>query len=258
MEDKQYLELRRSIRKVETMLMDIYDTLIEEKKMCPICKNRIRLYLPFGVKQRYNAQCPVCRSLERHRALWLFLEREQCLKNLKGMKVLHFAPESVFFNLFSQNEEIDYWPVDINPMHLGGAIRKVVDITDIPFEENSIDMIICNHVLEHILDEKRALSEMRRVLKDDGIAILTVPLTAREKTYENSEYNTPELRLKYFGQEDHVRVYGQDFADRIRKAQFMVDELYINQEYTEKELKNYGLFKNDRIWICRKKKGDVK
>lgn len=92
----QYYELRRSIRKVETWIMDIYDAVIVDKKVCPICKNKIRIYLPAGKKQRFNAECPVCHSLERHRALWLFFENNRHLFDKKDVKLLHFAPESVF------------------------------------------------------------------------------------------------------------------------------------------------------------------
>lgn len=251
MNNKEYNELRRSIRKVETMVMDIYDAVVSDKKICPVCKNTVRLFLPFGENQRFNAKCPVCGSLERHRALWLYFDNNIQLFDKKDMKILHFAPEGVFFNRFSIDDNIDYWPVDINPQQ--GKIRKVVDITNITFADDSMDMIICNHVLEHIPDEKKAISELYRVLNPNGVAVLSVPIRMnRETTLENPEWNTPELRLKYYGQEDHVRIYGRDFADHLRAANFSVEVVDVSKEYSEEEMIRYGLKKGEQIYLCRK------
>lgn len=252
MDERQYRELKREIRKIETMVMDIYDSVVKEKKICPVCKNKIRLYLPYGLNQRYNAQCPVCRSLERHRALWLFFDNNMQFFSKENMRILHFAPESIFINRFSLNENIEYWPVDINPQVPG--IKKTVDITDIPFEDNSMDMIICNHVLEHIPNEDKALRELYRVLNPKGIAILNVPIDRkREVTLENPEYNTPELRLKYYGQTDHVRLYGRDYVEHLKRAFPKVEVIDVNKDYDEWQLKNYGLWKNEQIYLCKKK-----
>lgn len=253
MNDKQYYELRRELKKIETMVMDMHDSVIKDKKMCPICKNRVRLYLPFGVNLRSNAQCPVCRSLERHRALWLVMEKSGCLlrKEENTTKILHFAPESFFVNYFSLENNVDYWPVDIDPNFPG--IRKVVNITNIPFEDNSVDIIIVNHVLEHIPDDKKALSEIYRVLAKEGVAFVSVPLeTSYEKTFENSDYNTPELRAKFFGQHDHVRIYGRDFVLRLEESGFSVKTIDIGEVYSEEEMVKYGLFNGGYIFLCSK------
>ncbi len=249
MKNEQYRDLKRDIRKVETMVMDIYDSVVADKRFCPICKNKVRIYLP-GYDMRYGAICPICRSAERHRSLWLYL-KTTTLFDSKSV-VLHFAPEPFFNNYFSMQENIDYWPVDINPEFSG--IRKVVDITDISFDDESVDVILCNHVLEHIVDDKKAMKEMNRVLKKNGIVIITVPYKASmKKTFENEEYNTPELRLKYFGQEDHVRIYGEDLAERLKSANFDVDVIEINKDYSEKELDRYGIKKGQIVFVCHKK-----
>ena len=123
---------------------------------------------------------------------------------------------------------------------------------DIPFEDESMDMIICNHVMEHIEDETKALTELRRVLKPDGIAIINAPVDPeRETTFENPAYNTPELRLKYFGQHDHVRIYGRDYPERLKKV-FSVEVLEPNRRLTAQQLKDYSVWEGDRIYVCRK------
>ena len=166
-----------------------------------------------------------------------------------GMKVLHFAPEGVFYNLFSSFKDIDYWPVDLNPNMRG--VRKAVDITNITFDDDSFDLIMCTHVLEHIPDDRKAMSELYRVLKPKtGVALLNVPMASRPQTLEKPEYNTPELRLKYYGQADHVRYYGLDYPQRLRDAGFTVQEFKVN-EMSEEDIKRYGLIK-ESLFISRK------
>ena len=229
----------------------IWKTPLKGDKMCPVCRTEIKLFLPAGIFARPNAKCPVCHSLERHRALYLYFEANKN-KFFKNMTVLHFAPERIFYNYFS-SLDVDYWPVDINENYKG--IRKAVDITNMPFENASIDMIVCNHVLEHIPNEREALSEMYRVLRDDGEAIVNVPLNVQlEETLEREEYNTPELRSKYYGQEDHVRVYGMDIESRFADANFKVEVIKISEEYSLEEMVRYGLKKNERIFILSKRR----
>ena len=246
--EKNY-EWKYQVTYIKSLMEKIADAVIpEEKKMeCPICGCKSNVFLPMGVTVRGNALCPVCYSLERHRALWMFCEEKQLLS--KGGRMLHFAPESVLHKKFSELNNLDYWPVDINPNMPG--VRKAVDITDIPFEDNSIDIIICNHVLEHIPDEGKALSELYRVLAQDGFAFLNVPII-RETTLENPAYNTPELRFKYYGQDDHVRAYGKDYPDRLRKAGFKVEVVEYCKNLKPEQIKRYGLVRNETFYICRK------
>lgn len=146
---------------------------------------------------------------------------------------------------------VDYYPVDINPEHYG--IRDVVDITNIQYEGNFFDLIICNHVLEHIPDDAKAMSELFRVLKPSGKAIINVPFNKTlEVTLEDEKYNTPELREKYYGQFDYVRLYGKDYVKRLEKAGFYVETVYPNVNRSAHELKIYGIGAKDTIDICKK------
>lgn len=164
---------------------------------------------------------------------------------------MHFAPEEIFWQLFTSLKDIDYWPVDLDPSRYGGKVRKAVDITDITFDNDSFDLIMCTHVLEHIPDDKKAMRELYRVLKPGGMAFLNVPLFNMPATLEKPEYNTPELRLKYYGQEDHVRAYGLDYPQRLVDAGFKV-QLFTMNGLDEKTLKRYGLNRNEKIFLCRK------
>lgn len=250
--DEIQLQLMRRLMKLETMIEDIYDSVILEKKQCPICKSKIRLYTPFGDPLRSNAKCPVCQSLERHRALYISLEREYgALEGLKGLSILHFAPEKVYFDLFSANKNIDYYPVDFDPGFPG--IRDVVDITQIPYENDQFDLIICSHVIEHITEEQQALKELKRVLKSEGLAYINAPIyNELEFTLEKEEYNTPELRYKFYGQHDHVRKYGRDYTSRIKQSGFNVDEVKLSLEFNEKQMMFHGLAESEILYKCTK------
>ncbi|MBR1646147.1 MAG: methyltransferase domain-containing protein [Selenomonadaceae bacterium] len=251
MNNEQYKNLMWHLLYTESLLENISDATASGGDCeCPVCKTKIRVFLPFGETPRPNAQCPNCKSLERHRALWLLLQQLNWYR--KGMHVLHFAPELIFYRLFTSFKDIDYWSVDLDPKGYGGMVRKQVDITNITFDDNSFDLIMCTHVLEHIPDDKKAMSELYRVLKPKtGIAFLNVPVYDMPQTFENPEINTPELRSKYYGQFDHVRAYGLDYPQRLSEAGFIV-HLITMQGFDEKTLKRYGLNKNEKIFLCRK------
>lgn len=220
------------------------------EKICPICNNRLKIFLPSGEKMRFNVLCPYCSSRERHRAYWLYWEKTN-LFNGTRMKLLHFAPERAFFDKISNMKFVDYYPVDINPKVYG--VKEKVDITNILYDDNMFDVIICNHVLEHIPDEQKALSELIRVLKKGGKAFLNVPVFEQYKTtLEKEEYNTPELRFKYYGQSDHVRAYGLDYEEHLRRAGFETEKVLISKDFSERELERYGLRNNECIHECRK------
>lgn len=252
MNNEQYRNLMWHLVYVESLLENVADTInpVGRGFECPVCKAKPCVFLPFGANPRPNAQCPNCKSLERHRALWLLMQQINWHK--KGMHVLHFAPEIIFYQLFSSFKDIDYWSVDLDPKRYGGRVRKAVDITDIPFDDNSFDLIMCTHVLEHIPDDRKAMSELYRVLKPKtGIAFLNVPMFNLPTTFEDPKINTPELRLKYYGQADHVRAYGLDYPQRLGNAGFSV-QLFTFEDIDEKSLKRYGLNKDEKIFLCRK------
>ena len=223
----------------------------EKINFCPICKN----FSSFGdFWSRKNVLCPNCKSLERHRMVYLLLKNQyEDLLNSK-IKLLHFAPELLFYKFFSEKKNIDYYPVDFSPEiyeKKGISIRNKVDMEHIPYENEKFDFIYNSHVLEHIPNDIKAMSELYRVLKPDGVCITLVPLFNIDTTFEKEEYNTPELRLKYYGQRDHVRKYGLDFKNRLTSVGFKVKEIHAEDLIKTKEQKR--LFRlNGEIFVCTK------
>jgi len=183
---------------------------------CPICNHSYRKFLPYGrVNPRENALCPNCQSLERHRLIWLYLQRQTDFFTRK-QKVLHIAPEACFMRKFEAIHGEGYVTADIE-----SPLAKVkMDIHNIPFPENSFDAVLCNHVLEHVYDDIRAMSEIRRVLKPGGYAVMQVPFFSPvpDQTIEDRSITSAADREKAFGQDDHVRKYGLDYPARIEKS----------------------------------------
>jgi SAM-dependent methyltransferase len=185
-------------------------------------------------------ECPYCFSAERTRLMWLYLEREHPPTG----RILHVAPERGIRRRLERM--VEYTPVDL--AGLNGAIRA--DLCDLPFEDRSFDLVICSHVLEHIPDDRKAMSEMRRVLKPGGAALMQHPI-GRDTTYENPAVLTPQKRLEHFGQSDHVRIYGRDLLDRLRQAGFHVTEIDYRQQLGPDEIERYRLENAEPIHFCR-------
>lgn len=224
---------------------------------CPICNSTFKSFESYGIVKRENARCYTCGSLERHRLLWKYFneELEYFKKGPKGM-VLHFAPEKVLYDFFDRFKDVDYIPCDLFPENYqfqGKSITQKVDITKIPFENDYFDFIICNHVLEHIPDDKSAMSELFRVMKKGGQGIFQVPIDInREVTYEDFSITSPQVREKVFGQNDHVRVYGSDYKNRLEGVGFTVHVDHYIDGFTQKEIKKYGLMPSEFIYRCSK------
>ena len=215
----------------------------------PINGKSYKKFLPYGyVKQRDNALSPGTLSLERHRLLWLYLNNETNFFS-KTLKVLHVAPEQCFYNLFKNLKNINYTTFDLNsPL---ADIKG--DICNLPFKENSFDFILCNHVLEHINDDKKAMKELYRVLNKNGTAILQVPINQKSsKTFEDSSIVDKKERIEKFGQYDHIRLYGLDYFKKLESFGFKVDPLKYSKEFTESEIIKYGLIKDEIIPVCKK------
>lgn len=212
---------------------------------CPCCQGQFRDFIH---RSNQDNRCPGCNSLRRHRLMALHLESS--LKNQEAdTAVLHIAPEVALQRVFNRLPQITYVSADLERP----AMRKM-DITDIPDPDNSYDVIICSHVLEHIPDDRKAMSELWRVLKPTGWAILLVPLgKGRIQTYEDPNVVTPEQRLQAYGQHDHVRIYGTDYFDRLREAGFEVTTEYPTADMEPAEIKRYGLFADDRLFVCKKR-----
>jgi ubiquinone/menaquinone biosynthesis C-methylase UbiE len=145
--------------------------------------------------------------------------------------------------------KINYVSGDLNPLV---ADRKI-DITDISFENDYFDFIICNHVLEHIQDDRKAMNELFRVLKPSGEAVLQVPISKyNKKTFEDVTIIDPEGREKYFGQKDHVRIYGKDYKERLESVGFKVELYDIKNELNIKNIRKYGFNKDEILYISKK------
>ncbi len=199
---------------------------------CPFCNSHLRTFLPFGVNfpvlkekkvvgggYRQNALCPICGSFDRERLLHLYLLHKTDIFE-KPTKLLHVAPEAKLADILRVRANVNYLTADISPEN----VMVKMDITDIQFPDDSFDAIICNHVLEHIIDDGKAMSELYRTLKPGGWAILQVPISLTlEKTYEDFSLTTIRAREEAFGQGDHVRIYAQDYQDRLAQAGFKVN-----------------------------------
>ncbi len=190
---------------------------------CPICGAWYRSFAPFGLRGRPNARCPGCGSLERHRFLWLYMMgRHRILR--PGSRILHVAPEACIQQRLLRDFRVRYLGID---RYDDDANAEQQDLTDLPYTDNAFDVVICNHVLEHIPDDRKAIAEISRVLSPNGHALIMVPIDRdRQSTYEDSEITAPSERHKAFGHPYHVRVCGWDYADRIREMGMAVFEAH--------------------------------
>ncbi|KST62711.1 class I SAM-dependent methyltransferase [Mastigocoleus testarum] len=213
-----------------------------DKVNCPLCGKKFTSW----VNHLENGSCPECDSATRHRLLWLFLEKYADILR-QGGKLLHFAPERCLKKRFRALSHIDYTTVDIS----APGVDYHTDITDLVFQDNTFDAIICSHVLEHIPNDIVAMQELYRVLLPNGIAYIQVPYRRHRQTDEDLSVTDPTEREKRFGQFDHVRVYGTDFQERLEGVGFQVSVEYFAQELPTEVWKCYGLW-DDVIFCCRK------
>ena len=241
-------------RKLLTRLSFLLKPLIKiylygNKHTDPIDGSSFRKFLSYGYnKIRKNALSPSTFSLERHRLLWLYLQNETDFFE-KKMKVLHFAPEAAFLKKFKKLKNISYDTIDLD-----SPLADIkADICDLPIKNDSYDFILCNHVLEHIVDDEKAMKELYRVLKKGGTGIFQVPLNMSNKqTYEDFTITDPKERNKAFGQYDHVRVYGMDFFERLKNVGFKVEKCEYTSKLSEEKKTKYCLPKKEIIPVCRK------
>lgn len=220
--------------------------ILGNNRYCPICKKSSRKFATFGIVPRSEAQCMHCFSLERHRLVWIYLQRKTDLFDRVSKRMLHIAPEKGLEKLFKIHLGNGYLSADLN--NPKAMVR--MDITDIKYPNDSFDVIYCSHVLEHVANDKKAISEFYRVLKSNGWAMILVPITV-EKTFEDPAVKTPEERLKIFGQEDHVRRYGPDFVERLTVEGFKVSEIRPSDFLLEQEV-NQMRIRPEIIFICKK------
>lgn len=239
----------------------------------PIDGKRFRMFLPYGYgTQRNNVLSPSTLSLERHRLLWLYLKNEtdffkseldsdsvhqnkitvrlRDAKTNSALKVLHFAPEQAFYKLFRNQKNIEYTTTDL----LSPLADVKADICNLPFGDNAYDVIFCNHVLEHIPDDTKAMQELFRVLKPGGMGIFQIPQDLnRAATFSDDSITDQKERAKIFGQYDHVRIYGRDYFDKLRSIGFEVNEVDYTANISADLVKKYCLAPGEIIPVCTKK-----
>lgn len=227
----------------------------ESMRYCPICENSSVQFLKYGVMGRDDAKCPHCGAVERHRLFWLYVSTRTNLFDGKPKRMLHVAPEPGIELKLKQLLGQGYLTADLsNPK----AMVKM-DITDIQYPAETFDIIYCSHVLEHVKDDRKAIRELCRVLKSTGWAILDVPIAVydaqipADRTIEDPTITDPEQRLKAFGQQDHVRRYGPDYADRLREAGFIVSVIAVEDLLDPNEAVRMGLsLWKDPLHYCTK------
>ena len=238
----------------------------------PIDGKSFKMFLPYGYgTQRNNVLSPSTLSLERHRLLWLFLNNEtdffqseldsdSSVKQPKRfklrdtetssvLKVLHFAPEQAFYKLFLNQKNINYTTTDL----FSPLADVKADICNLPFQDNSYDVILCNHVLEHIPDDTKAMQELYRVLKPGGMGIFQIPQDlSRATTFSDDSITNQKERATIFGQYDHVRIYGRDYFEKLRSIGFTVFEEDYTSKIAPELVEKYCLAKGEIIPVCFK------
>lgn len=218
---------------------------------CPVCERKFRKFLSYGsnVVHRENVLCPYDLTLERHRLMWLYLKNESNFFNADHLNVLHIAPEQCFHKTFKKQQNLDYLTGDL----LSPIADMHFDLHEIPLDDNRFDVVICNHVLEHVDDALKCMRELHRVMKPGGWGIMQVPQDmSREVTYEDPSIVTPEDRELHYWQYDHVRLFGRDYPDWLRKAGFQVDEYIPTNHFDAATIERYRLQKGEILYIVRK------
>ena len=229
---------------------------------CPLCDGDFSQFLPIGIdvpvlqeKQvvgggfRLNAGCPRCRSEDRERLVFLYLKAQRPEVFSRGLTLLHVAPEPSLAAALRASTNISYVSADLD-----SPIADVrMDITEIGEGDNTFDVVICNHVLEHIQDDGKAMRELYRVLKSGGFAILQVPLSFMfEETCEDFTVQDPQERERLFGQRDHVRLYGTDYVRRLEKAGFSVAQVGPETFLDARAIAKYRLLPAEKLFVCSK------
>ena len=223
-------------------------------RRCPVCGAEYRKFMPYGyVTPRENALCPSCLALERHRLLWLYLTRDTDLLDAKP-RLLHIAPEVCLMRRLKKTYTGSYRSRYVTADLESPLADVKLDVQCMPFEDESFDVIFCNHILEHVQDDRLAMREMYRIMRKGGgwgVMLSPVDLSLAE-TFEDDTITDPAERTRVFGQYDHRRNYGRDYADRLREAGFEVRQIDYADTFSDRERELYGL-RQEILYIVRKK-----
>lgn len=241
---------RHYLQHVSHFFLRIFSLFLRGNKFeDPINGKTYRKLLPYGrLKPRENAIAPDSLSLERHRLMWLFLKNKTNFFT-DNLKFLHIAPEYCFIKIFKGMKNLDYLTADL----ISPWADVKMDVHDIPFEENTFDVVICNHVLEHVDDADKVMKEFYRVMKPGGWGIFQVPIDYNNSvTIEDRSVTDPRERERLYWQSDHLRLFGRDYGDKLTAAGFRVTESNFINEIDPKLVERYALDKNEIVYYCQK------
>ena len=241
---------RHYLQHVSHFFLRIFSLFLRGNKFeDPINGKTYRKLLPYGrLKPRENAIAPDSLSLERHRLMWLFLKNKTNFFT-NNLKFLHIAPEYCFIKIFKGMKNLDYLTADL----ISPWADVKMDVHDIPFEENTFDVVICNHVLEHVDDADKVMKEFYRVMKSGGWGIFQVPIDYNNSvTIEDRSVTDPRERERLYWQSDHLRLFGRDYGDKLASAGFKVTESNFINEIDPKLVERYALDKNEIVYYCQK------
>ena len=241
---------RHYLQHVSHFFLRIFSLFLRGNKFeDPINGKTYRKLLPYGrLKPRENAIAPDSLSLERHRLMWLFLKNKTNFFT-DNLKFLHIAPEYCFIKIFKGMKNLDYLTADL----ISPWADVKMDVHDIPFEENTFDVVICNHVLEHVDDADKVMKEFYRVMKSGGWGIFQVPIDYNNSvTIEDRSVTEPRERERLYWQSDHLRLFGRDYGDKLTAAGFRVTESNFINEIDPKLVERYALDKNEIVYYCQK------
>jgi SAM-dependent methyltransferase len=208
---------------------------------CPCCGGRFRRMSRRRISG-FGGLCPRCRSHPRHRAIALLLGRG----DLPGRRLLHFAPEPVFDRVFARLPGVQRVTADL---YAPADLR--LDITHMELPDGSFDLILCSHVLEHVPEDRAAISELRRVLTPGGLCLVLTPYRPDRPTYEDPSIAAPLDRMVAFGQQDHVRIYGNDLADRLRSGGFAVEDRTAAEMFDPETVERCEFDSDEHLFLCR-------
>lgn len=256
--------LGKKLRGIWQRTMSIY--YYGHKYECPFCGNTFRKLLAggfdlsviiekeiIGAGRRDNCVCPRCYSTDRDRLIHFYLKNSSPIFD-QNLDLLHIAPSGGLKALLSTLKNINYQSgVKYHEGFYYSKDISMIDVTKLSFNDESFDVILCNHVLEHIHDDRKAMSELFRVLKPGGWAILQVPISnILDVTYENSAITDPKDRENHFGQFDHVRIYGKDYVKRLNASGFRVKEISPLSEWKENNIERFAVNEKEILFVAYK------
>lgn len=229
---------------------------------CPFCGWHFRRFRPAGFHYRVIVEkqvigghwhrdnvCPRCMSNARERLAYLYLQERTSVFQQPSL-LLHVAPEPQLAAVLKRAPKIRYVSADL----FEAGVMSRFDVQQMPFRDETFDVVVCNHVMEHVGDDAVAMREVRRILKPGGWAMLQVPIAlALDRTIEDPEARTDQERIDRFGQEDHVRLYSRpDYIGRLRAAGFAVTADDYAQSLGSEKVARFGLVQEEEVFICHK------